>query len=555
MTQFRSLRSLRSLGSVVSISALALFAAGCAPDDPEEIDGAEQELTTIANLIPQPVSVTSTGSSFTLDATTGAAIYVDAGSPELASTGAYLQGKLQPSTGYALAVTPVTTPPTSGIYLTTVGGDPTLGTEGYLLTVTGSLVTLSAYTPAGVFRGVQTIRQMLPAAIEKSTLQAGPWTMSTGTVRDYPRWAWRGSMLDVVRHFFSVAVVERYIDQMAYFKMNTLHLHLGDDQGWRVQITGWPNLTGNTAANGSYNEVGSTSCTNCFYTQADYAALVAYAKARYITIIPEFDGPGHINAALHSYGSLTCSGVAPAAYTGTGGPTTSLCTSVPSTYIPFLTAVITQISALSDGTFFHMGGDEALSTPLAEYITYEQNVKAIVEAATNVNGAPMRLLGWEEIAQGSLSPTSAVQHWNTGAGFAADAVAEGATVVMSPANHCYLDQRYNSNKKSPGHQTWAGYVNTQTAYSWDPNAIVTGVSGASVDGVEAPLFTEYVPDTATMDSLAYPRLTGHAEIGWSATSGTAVWTNYATRLGSFGSRYTAMGIQYYADPNVGITWH
>src|SRR5215216_1768047 len=204
----------------------------------------------IGNLIPMPVSVTSTGGNFLLPGT--ADIYVEPGSTELTAIGQYLADKLNPSTGYGLQVLTTTgAPPTGNIYLTTVGGDPTLGDEGYELTVTSSLVTVKAYKPAGLVRGIQTIRQLLPAAVENSTLPPGPWTIATGTIQDYPRFAWRGSMLDVARHFFGVTDVKRYIDLMAYYKLNRLHLHLSDDQGWRIAIHSWPNLT----AHGGSTEV------------------------------------------------------------------------------------------------------------------------------------------------------------------------------------------------------------------------------------------------------------------------------------------------------------
>src|SRR6266496_2695924 len=231
--------------------------------------------TSIGNIIPMPVSIASTGGSFVLPST--ADIYVEPGTAELTAIGQYLADKLNPSTGYGLQVLTTTgAPPNGNIYLTTVGGDPSLGDEGYQLTVTSDLVTVAAYKPAGLFRGLQTIRQILPVAIENATLQPGPWKMATGTVRDYPRFAWRGSMLDVARHFFSVADVKRYIDLMAYYKLNVFHFHLTDDQGWRIMINSWPNL----ALYGGGTQVGGT-CTNCYYTQAQYSDIVAYAQSRY----------------------------------------------------------------------------------------------------------------------------------------------------------------------------------------------------------------------------------------------------------------------------------
>jgi len=489
--------------------------------------------TSITNIIPMPVSITSTGSSFTLPSTAG--IYVNPGTTEMLAIGQYLASKLQPSTGYALTVTGTTSaPPNGNIYLTTVGGDSTLGTEGYLLTVTTTGVTLSAYQPTGLFRGLQTIRQMLPAAIEKSTVQAGPWTMATGTVRDYPRYAWRGTQLDVARHFFTVAQVERELDEIAYYKINTFHMHLADNQGWRIYINSWPNL----ATYGGGTEVGGT-CNNCYYTQADFSAIVAYAQARYITVVPEIDMPAHVNAALASYASLNCNGVAPARDTSLGGVSSSLCVSLPLTY-QFVDDVIREISAISPGAYFHIGGDES-SISLADYKTFENQVQPKVPAYGK------QVDGWEEIAQVTLPANSVAQHWNTTNSFAPTAAAQGAKVLMSPAQKAYLDMKYYSN--TPLGLTWAGLINTQTAYQWEPDTIVTGVSGSSIIGVEAPLWTETIVTSADIEYMVFPRLAGHAEIGWSPATGRN-WTEYSARLGSHGPRLTNMGINFFADPIV-----
>ena len=252
---------------------------------------------SLGNIIPMPVSVTATGNTFTL--TAAANIYVEPATAELTAIGGYLADKLKPSTGYGLRVLPATGAPARGsIYLTTQGGGSALGEEGYRLTVTPDLVTLAAYRPAGLFRGIQTIQQLLPPSIEGSAPQPGPWQMATGTIEDYPRFAWRGVMLDVSRHFFGVADVKRLIDLMALYKMNRFHLHLSDDQGWRIMINSWPNL----ATYGGSTEVGGGR--GGYYTQADYADIVAYAQSRYITVVPEIDMPGHTNAALASYPEL-----------------------------------------------------------------------------------------------------------------------------------------------------------------------------------------------------------------------------------------------------------
>src|SRR5689334_14843779 len=241
---------------ILAVNAIQASASNTLPPKAKPTTPAPTPTTgpaTIGNIIPMPVSITSGGGSFVLPST--ADIYVEPGTTELTAIGQYLAGKLNPSTGYGLQVLTTTgAPPNGNIYLTTAGGDPTLGDEGYQLTVTANLVTLVAYKPTGLFRGIQTIRQLLPAAIESSTLQSVPWTMATGTVRDYPRFTWRGSMLDVARHFFNVTDVKRYIDLMAYYKLNVFHIHLSDDQGWRIMINSWPNL----ATYGGGTQVGGT---------------------------------------------------------------------------------------------------------------------------------------------------------------------------------------------------------------------------------------------------------------------------------------------------------
>jgi hexosaminidase len=487
---------------------------------------------TIGNIIPMPVSITSTGGSFLLPNT--ADIYVEPGTAELTAIGQYLADKLNPSTGYGMQVLTTTGAPADGnIYLTTVGGDPALGDEGYQLTVTSNLVTIVAYQPAGLFRGIQTVRQMLPAAIESATPQPGPWMMTTGTIRDYPRFTWRGSMLDVARHFFSVTDVKRYIDLMAYYKLNVFHFHLSDDQGWRIMINSWPNL----ALYGGGTQVGGT-CSNCYYTQAEYSDIVAYAQSRYITLVPEIDMPGHTNAALASYAELNCNGVAPARYTGTNVGFSSLCISKPITYT-FVDDVIRELAALTPGAYMHVGGDEASSTTTADYVSFVSQVQTIVQSYGK------QMIGWEEIAQiNGLSASSVAQHWNTTDSFAPTAVQKGAKVLMSPAHKAYLDMKYY--RKTRLGQTWAGLINTQTGYEWDPATIVSSVPESSVLGVEAPLWTETILTMADIEYMAYPRLPGYAELGWSPVTGRN-WNEYKVRLGSHGPRLTALGVNFYRD--------
>jgi hexosaminidase len=427
-------------------------------------------MPTIDTIIPRPASVAPGEGAFTL--TADARIYVGPGSGEPSQIGQYLADRLRPATGYALPVSATTGAPASGnIYLTTAGGDPALGEEGYELVITPAAVTLVAYQPAGLFRGLQTIRQLLPPAIESATVQAGPWEMATGTIRDTPRFAWRGMMLDVARHFFSVADVRRLIDLLAYYKMNRLHLHLSDDQGWRLMIESWPNL----ATYGGSTEVGGGE--GGYYTQGEYAGIVAYAQSRYITVVPEFDMPGHTNAALASYAELNCDGVAPSLYTGTGVGFSSLCVDKESTWT-FVEDVIREAAALTPGPYIHIGGDEAAATSKEDYLQFVERVQAIVHAQGK------QMVGWDEIAQANLLPTSVVQYWREAAPRAV--AQESVQVIMSPASRAYLDMQYDPSTPLGLH--WAGYIEVQDAYNWDPATQVNGISESNILGVEAPLW-------------------------------------------------------------------
>ena len=286
-----------------------------------------------------------------------------------------LAALLRPPTGLPLPVSngSAAGPPKNSIVLRLGSGNPALGDEGYDLTISTDGVVLTATKAAGLFHGVQTIRQLLPPAVEAAAPSSTVWKLTGGHIVDYPRYGYRGAMLDVSRHFFGVPIVERYIDELALYKVNVLHLHLSDDQGWRLAIDGWPNLT----AIGGSTEVGGGP--GGFYTKADYTEIVTYAQAHFITVIPEIDTPSHTNAALASYPQLNCSGTSPALYTGEQVGFSSLCVPKAVTYT-FLDDVVSELAALTPGPYIHLGGDEAQSTSAADYVTFVQKAQAIVEA-------------------------------------------------------------------------------------------------------------------------------------------------------------------------------
>jgi hexosaminidase len=356
--------------------------------------------------------------------------------------------------------------------------------------------------------------------------------LPAGQIRDWPRFTWRGAMLDVARHFFSVQDVESYIDLLSQYKINRLHLHLSDDQGWRIEIRSWPRL----AEIGGSTQVGGGP--GGYYTQAQYAELVEYARQRYITIVPEIDLPGHTNAALASYAELNCDGSAPPLYTGIEVGFSSLCVDKEITY-QFLSDVIKELAALTPGDYLHIGGDEAAATSPADYIRFIERVQPIVQAAGK------QMVGWEEITRANLGQAAIAQYWNSSV--AQITPQAGVPLIISPANRTYLDMKYVP-ATSLG-LMWAGTVEVQDAYRWDPASVVAGVTEADILGVEAPLWSETLLTLTDIEYMAFPRLIGIAEIGWSPQQGRS-WDEYRLRLGAQAARLEELDVTFYHSPQV-----
>lgn len=498
------------------------------------------------DLIPKPTSLIPGDGRFSLSEDTR--IYVTPATIEVLGIGHYLAERLRPSTGYELPVAPLAGPPAFGhIYLTlldrdALGHDPVghdaLGDEGYTLRCGPEGITVAAFGQAGLFWGIQTLRQLLPPAIETSLPQCGPWSLPAVTVRDAPRFAWRGAMLDVARHFFSVDDVKAFIDHLAYYKVNRLHLHLTDDQGWRIEIKTWPKL----AEIGGSTQVGGGP--GGYYTQEQYAEIVRYAQTRHMIIVPEIEMPGHTMAALASYPELSREGIMPSLYTGVDVGVSSLNTRSELTY-QFVSDVLRELSILTPGPYIHIGGDEAYKTVDADYIPFIERVQEIVRNCGKI------AIGWQEIAKAGLLPSTVVQFWTThgnGIELARRAAVQGASIIMSPASKAYLDMKYDAATKLG--LNWAGFVEVQTAYEWDPADVIAGLPAAQVVGVEAPLWTETVRTLNDIEYMVFPRLPGINEIGWSPVQGRA-WEEYRVRLASHAARLEGLGIGFYRSPQVG----
>jgi len=407
-----------------------------------------------------------------------------------------------------------------------------LGPEGYDLIVRSEGALLRAETPAGLFYGVQTLRQLLPYWSEyEAVLFRQPRTVTLPPlhIRDVPRYEWRGAMLDVARHFFTVDEVKQFVDLLALHKMNRLHLHLADDQGWRIEIKKWPDLT----VQGGTTEVGGTP--GGFYTHAQYADLVAYAADRFITIVPEIDMPGHTNAMLSSIAELNCTGRSTPRFTGTDVGFSALCVDLEFTY-KFLDDVIGEIAAMTPGRYFHMGGDEVKTLKPEQYRAFVERVQAIVRK----HGKQM--IGWGEVAAVSLEPSSIVQHWHPDAPTAD--LARAPQLILSPANRTYLDMKYD--RETALGLNWAGLIPLRTSYDWDPAA---QVPGARVLGVEAPLWSETIAAMRDVEFLAMPRLAAIAEVAWSPQD-ARTWDTFRVRLGAQAPRWSALGINFYRAPEI-----
>jgi hexosaminidase len=506
----------------------------------------KEQVTILTNkdLIPMPATVSARvdGSAFTFDEAT--IVYYN-GDREVKRLASEFAHRYSISSDNAIEVS---NPPENGIFFK-INENASTSEEGYELSIEENAITLLATAPHGLFNGIQTLRQLLPDTLSQRQSHVIP----AGSIEDYPRFEWRGSMLDVARHFFGVEDVKRYIDLISSYKMNILHLHLSDDQGWRIEIKSWPNLT----THGGSTEVGGDK--GGYYTQEQYKEIVEYAAQHYVTIVPEIDLPGHINSALASYGELNGGTIVPAegAVTkstpnilGQKNKPTSLYTGIEVGWstlryekevtFKFVNDVIRELSAITPGPYFHIGGDEAAATRKEDYVKF---INRFVEI-TAKNGKTM--VGWEEIAQGDINSSIITQHWRQEK-YALEAVEKGSKLIMSPANKTYIDMSYDSTTKLGLH--WAAYIEVDSAYAWDPETQVKGITKDNIIGIETPLWTETITTMDEIEYMAFPRLPGYAEIGWSLASGRN-WDEYKLRLAAHGKRMESMGIDFYRSPKV-----
>jgi hexosaminidase len=518
---------------LISTVILASITTACRPA--ARPTGPAPRATPRVSLIPAPSSMTvGGGAPFALDSTTR--IIIEAPNDTGVRVAEAFASFLRPATGLPLPVTRELGPMQGAIVLRIDPVRADVGDEGYRLVVAAPQITLEARTAAGLFHGVQTIRQLLPFGIEaeNSRIKMGDWVVPAISITDRPRFSWRGAMLDVSRHFFSVDEVKQYIDILALYKFNIFHIHLSDDQGWRIEIKSRPALV----EKGSWMQVGGGA--GGYYTQAEYMEIVRYAGERFITVVPEIDMPAHTNAMLISHPDVSCGRPPqpPVPYVSIEVGFSALCSEKEETY-RLVDDIVREIAAITPGPYFHIGGDEV------EMLTREQYIRFVERAQEIVTRHGKRMVGWEEITKARLLPTALAQQWKSDS--AAHALQSGAKIIMSPATKVYLDMKHGDATELG--LDWAGKNEINVAYDWDPATFTPGVTEAQIVGVEAPLWAETIRNITAAQYLAMPRLPAVAEVAWTPQAARR-WDEFRVRLGAHAPRWRLMGINYYASPQI-----
>jgi hexosaminidase len=513
-------------------------------------------------IIPWPQKVTLHAGVFKLTPDIG--IYVDSTSRETAKS---LADRLRQSTGYPLKIHTnffLSMAIKGGILLTTRDANTNLGAEGYELAAAPDSVVIRAPTQAGLFYGVQTLFQLLPPEVFSTNPASNvDWQMPCVQIEDWPRFKWRGLLLDVSRHFYNKAEVETLLDAMALHKLNVFHWHLTDDQGWRIEIKKYPKLTQvgawragvgfgfdpkTTTAYGPDGRYGG------FYTQDNIREVVQYAAARHITIVPEIEMPGHATAALAAYPQFSCTG-GPFTIPLSGGVFNGIYDPANEETFKFLEDVLTEVFQLFPGRYVHIGGDEVpkdtwKNSPECQALMKREGLKneeelqswfiRRIEKFVSARGRTM--IGWSEILQGGLAQNATVMDWIGGA---REAASSGHDVVMTPTAYCYFDF-YQTDKQAtePKAAGWGGPLTLNKIYSFEP--IPTDLPPqfqSHILGAQGNLWTEWIPNLKHAEYMIFPRLTALAEVDWSSKEARN-FDDFTRRLKTDNQRLDQLGVNH-----------
>jgi len=518
-------------------------------------------------IIPQPVKIITNNGYFTLPKN----VIIEAPANDaLKETISFLKDHLSVPTGISVTVNNTISPASTIKLLLNKKADAVIGKEGYHLLVTPKNITIQANEPAGLFYGVQTLVQLFPKEIESAIkVENIKWEAPCVTITDYPRFGWRGLMFDVARHFFTKEDVEKYIDQMVRYKYNLLHLHLTDDEGWRIEIKSLPKLTEVGAWNvkkvgyfGTFSVPKPDEPRNYggFYTQDDIKEIVQYAKERFVNILPEIDVPGHSLAAIAAYPELSCSGGVKNIGVSSGENIKdwdthtalyddNLCPANENVYT-FLDKVITEVAQLFPFEYIHMGGDETFKTfwensdAIKELMKREklknmQEVQSYFEKRVEkiVESKGKKFMGWDEILEGGLAPNAVVMSWRGMEG-GIQAAKMGHDVVMSPTTFAYIDYMQGDPAIEP--HIYAT-LRLKKAYEFEP--VPDSVNPKFIKGGQANLWTEQVYNMRHAEYMTWPRAFAIAEDLWSPKENKN-WDNFVTRVEKHFARYDVAQIKY-----------
>ena len=524
--------------------------------------GAAAQTSAPANpvaIIPAPAEMKRLGREFTLQEST--AILVQAGVPEVRVVGTYLAECVQAACGLKLPVEDqqvleLTRIPTNRIFLHLVPANPAVGDEGYGLSIVPEGVDIAAWRPAGLFHAVQTIRQLLPP---EDGASAAARRLPCVQITDRPRYRWRGMLLDCGRHFMTKEFVKRYIDLLAYHKLNVLHWHLTEDQGWRIEIKKYPKLTEvgawRQATRDDEQPRDAAGRYGGFYSQDEVREIVAYAKSRYVTIVPEIELPGHCVAALAAYPELSCTG-GPFEVSPNWGVCEDVYCAGNDRVFEFLQDVLTEVMELFPSPYVHIGGDEVPKTRWkacpkcqarmkAECLIDERELQSYfvrrIESFLSSKGR--RMIGWDEILEGGLPPHATVQSWRGMDGALATARA-GHDVISSPTSHCYIDYPQGPDPQKPD---FMGFITLEKIYGFEPTpGELTAEEAKHVLGAEANMWSEYAPQPL-IDRQVFPRLCALAEVTWSPAARRDSG-DFSRRMSAHYKQLDALGVAYYIPP-------
>ena len=532
-------------------------------------DVSQTEDSTRYNIVPKPVSLYPQKGVFQLEKSTKIYVNFSLDNGKCKALAEAFSAQFEKASGIKLRVVNVDTlnkMPEDGILMVKTGSPKfrTFSESFYSLVVSPKRILLRSYGLSGLFYGIETLKQLLPTEVYSASEQKNVnWNIPSCAISDSARYQYRGLMLDVGRHFHSVATIKRYIDLLAMHKMNTLHWHLTEDQGWRIEIKKYPRLT----------EVGSKRKETMlghykdqkwdgkpyggFYTQEEIKDVVAYATSKFVTVIPEIEMPGHSLAAIAAYPWLSCDSTKNYEVGTKWGVEKNVYCPTEKTF-KFLEDVLTEVLELFPSKYIHIGGDECpkdvwKTSAFCQNLIKEKGLKDehdlqsyfIQRMEKFLNSKGRQIIGWDEILEGGLAPNATVMSWRGTKG-GIEAAKQKHNVVMSPNNFVYLDYYQADPKTTPQPIAIGGLVTLDKIYSYEPSSELSQEEAKYVLGVQANVWTEYISTPEYLDYMTFPRAIALSEIGWSP-KGSRNFSDFQRRMQEHYKRLDKLNVNYFGS--------